>query len=181
MATPISLSALKPPMPGPWPARGSTTTNGPARGIDLDSLRRNDAHQQVIHRPLQRPAIHHQLGLVVEDVGNRSRRDGRDTGCCAGASHRRTTRCAAPHPSCIRRRDRKDRRACCLIPADCRSTFFSSIFSRLSSFPSRYSMLRSCLVDLPQQKCSHERVIFIFETIGTSVRQETTEMQTQSE
>ena len=28
MATPISLSALKPPMPGPWPARGSTMTKG---------------------------------------------------------------------------------------------------------------------------------------------------------
>ena len=28
IATPISLSALKPPMPGPWPARGSTTTKG---------------------------------------------------------------------------------------------------------------------------------------------------------
>ena len=28
IATPSSLSALKPPMPGPCPARGSTTTNG---------------------------------------------------------------------------------------------------------------------------------------------------------
>ncbi len=71
MATPISLSALKPPMPGPWPARGSTTTKGRRVRIDLDARRRNDAHQQVIHRPLQRPAIHHQLGLVVEDVWHR--------------------------------------------------------------------------------------------------------------
>ena len=30
--SPISLSALKPPMPGPWPARGSTTTTGRLRG-----------------------------------------------------------------------------------------------------------------------------------------------------
>lgn len=28
MPWPISLSTLKPPMPGPWPARGSITTNG---------------------------------------------------------------------------------------------------------------------------------------------------------
>ena len=31
-ATPISLSALKPPMPGPCPARGSTMTNGRSFG-----------------------------------------------------------------------------------------------------------------------------------------------------
>ena len=42
----------------------------PARGIDLNSRRRNNAHQQVIHRPLQRPAVHHQLGLIVEDMRN---------------------------------------------------------------------------------------------------------------
>ena len=29
---PISLSALKPPLPGPWPARGSITTTGRLRG-----------------------------------------------------------------------------------------------------------------------------------------------------
>ena len=42
----------------------------PTRGIDLNSRRRNNAHQQVIDRPLQRPAVHHQLGLIVEDMGN---------------------------------------------------------------------------------------------------------------
>ena len=40
----------------------------PAHRIDLDAFRRNDAHQQVIDRPLQRPAVHHQLGLIVEDM-----------------------------------------------------------------------------------------------------------------
>ena len=30
-ASPISLSALNPPMPGPWPARGSITTKGRLR------------------------------------------------------------------------------------------------------------------------------------------------------
>lgn len=34
-ASPISLSALKPPIPGPWPARGSTTTTGRLRGSDV--------------------------------------------------------------------------------------------------------------------------------------------------
>ena len=32
IAAPISLSGLKPPMPGPWPARGSTTTKGRLAG-----------------------------------------------------------------------------------------------------------------------------------------------------
>jgi len=33
MATPTSESNLKPPMPGPWPARGSTTTTGRSAGL----------------------------------------------------------------------------------------------------------------------------------------------------
>ena len=44
---------------------------GPARLVDLNSLWRDDAHQQVIDGPLQRAAVHHELGLVVEDMGDR--------------------------------------------------------------------------------------------------------------
>ena len=67
-ATPISLSALKPPMPGPCPARGSTTTNGRARRIDLDARGRNDPHEHIVDRPLERAAVDDELDLVVEHV-----------------------------------------------------------------------------------------------------------------
>ena len=42
IATPSSLSALKPPMPGPCPARGSTTTNGRFSGSTVIPARRLD-------------------------------------------------------------------------------------------------------------------------------------------
>ena len=55
-------------MPGPWPARGSTTTNGRRFEIDLDALGRDDADQHVVDRPVQLAAVDDQLGLVVEHV-----------------------------------------------------------------------------------------------------------------
>ena len=40
----------------------------PQRLVDLDARRRNDAHEQVVDRPLERAAVHDELGLVVEHV-----------------------------------------------------------------------------------------------------------------
>ena len=70
-ATPISLSALKPPMPGPCPARGSTTTNGRRRRIDLDSLRRHDPDERIVDRPLEGAAVDDELRLIIEHVRGR--------------------------------------------------------------------------------------------------------------
>ncbi len=39
-----------------------------ARRIDLDALRRHDPHQNVVDRPVQLPAVHHEFHLVVEHV-----------------------------------------------------------------------------------------------------------------
>ena len=60
-------------MPGPCPARGSTTTNGRRVGSISTPARRHDAHQPVIDRPLERAAVEDQLDLVVEDVRRRLR------------------------------------------------------------------------------------------------------------
>ena len=65
---PISLSGLKPPMPGPCPARGSTTTKGrlvkwirtPSGGTTSD--------QPVVHRPIERAAIDDEFDLVIQHV-----------------------------------------------------------------------------------------------------------------
>ena len=43
----------------------------PARRIDLDTGRRNNPRQAIIHRPFQRAAIDDQLNLVVENVRRR--------------------------------------------------------------------------------------------------------------
>ena len=69
MATPISLSALKPPIPGPWPARGSTTTNGRLRWSTVTPGGGMIRDQHIVHRPRQRPAVDDQLGLELQDVG----------------------------------------------------------------------------------------------------------------
>jgi hypothetical protein len=42
----------------------------PAGRIGLNPGRWDNTYQQVIYRTLQRPAVYHQLGLVVEDVRN---------------------------------------------------------------------------------------------------------------
>ena len=42
-----------------------------AQRIDLHTTRRDDAHQRIIDRPLERAAIHDQLGPIVENVRNR--------------------------------------------------------------------------------------------------------------
>ncbi len=65
---PISLSALKPPMPGPCPARGSKITKGRAVCTDFDAGRRHDANEAVIDRPVQLAAVDQQLALEFEDV-----------------------------------------------------------------------------------------------------------------
>ena len=40
----------------------------PARRIDFDALRRNDPHQRVVDRPLERAAVDDELDLVVEHM-----------------------------------------------------------------------------------------------------------------
>ena len=67
-ATPISLSALNPPMPGPWPARGSTMTNGRLFCVDLDAFGRHDAHQRIVHGPRQLAAVHDELAAELEHM-----------------------------------------------------------------------------------------------------------------
>ena len=44
---------------------------GAALHVDLDTLRRNDAHQQVVDRPLQGAPVDHQLGRIIKDMRNR--------------------------------------------------------------------------------------------------------------
>ena len=57
---------MKPPMPGPWPARGSMMMNGRSAVVDGDVARRNDAQQRVVARPLERARVGEHLGIVVE-------------------------------------------------------------------------------------------------------------------
>ena len=40
----------------------------PQLWIDFGSLRRNDAHKSIVHRPVERASVDDQLGLVVEHV-----------------------------------------------------------------------------------------------------------------
>src|SRR5262245_28304993 len=40
----------------------------PARQIELDARRRNDLHESVVDRPIERPAIDEKLHLVIEHV-----------------------------------------------------------------------------------------------------------------
>ena len=55
-------------MPGPCPARGSTTTNGRRFEIDFDTLGRNDAHQRVVDRLVQLAAVDDQFGGILQDM-----------------------------------------------------------------------------------------------------------------
>ena len=41
---------------------------GPARRVDLDALRRNDPHERIVDRPLERAAVDDELDLVVEHM-----------------------------------------------------------------------------------------------------------------
>jgi hypothetical protein len=41
---------------------------GPLRRVDLDTRRRNDTHQTIIHRPFEPPAVHDQLGFELKHV-----------------------------------------------------------------------------------------------------------------
>ena len=71
IATPISLSALKPPIPGPWPARGSMTING--RYADRAPAPRPWANTRhpVVDRLRQIMAVQHQVEVEAEDVPHR--------------------------------------------------------------------------------------------------------------
>ncbi len=40
----------------------------PARRIDLNALRRNDPHEPIVDRPLQRAAVNDELDLVIEHM-----------------------------------------------------------------------------------------------------------------
>src|SRR5262252_1267830 len=42
----------------------------PARRVEFDTRRRNYSHETVVDRPLERPAVEHQLHFVIEHVGN---------------------------------------------------------------------------------------------------------------
>ena len=70
-ATPISLSALKPPMPGPWARAGIHDHERPPDWIDLYPFRRNDARQGIVHGPGKRPAVEDQLRRVVQNMRRR--------------------------------------------------------------------------------------------------------------
>ena len=61
-----------PPMPGPCPARGSNTMNGRLLGSIAVPLRRDDPHQRVIHRPRQRAAVEHELGIEAQHMRRRA-------------------------------------------------------------------------------------------------------------
>ncbi len=41
---------------------------GASGGVDLHASRRRDAHQAVIHRPLEAPSVCYQLDFVIENV-----------------------------------------------------------------------------------------------------------------
>ena len=104
MATPISLSALKPPIPGPCPARGSTITNGRRFKSISTPFRRDDANKPIIDRSLERAAVDDQFDLDNRAREARSRRDARGIDCRAGASRPRTARSAGRRRSNIRLR-----------------------------------------------------------------------------
>ena len=72
-ATPISLSDLKPPIPGPCPARGSTTINGRSLGLISTPGGRDDAHKCVVDRPFQGASVNDKFGFIVENMRHRFR------------------------------------------------------------------------------------------------------------
>src|SRR5262249_5906822 len=43
---------------------------GPARRVKFGARRWNHPHEAVVDRPIERPAVEHQLHLVIEHVGN---------------------------------------------------------------------------------------------------------------
>ena len=88
IATPISLSALKPPMPGPWPARGSTTTKGRFRGSIVDALGRDDAGEHVVDRARRACGRRGRARPRSRARAARARRRAPRTGRRAGASRR---------------------------------------------------------------------------------------------
>src|SRR5262245_40723032 len=51
-------------MPGTW----VNDNERPQLRIYFDSRWRDNAHEQIIHRPLERAPINHQLGFVVEHI-----------------------------------------------------------------------------------------------------------------
>ena len=66
--TPISLSALNPPMPGPVAGARIDDHERTLTSVDGHALRRNNAHEPIVHRALQRAAIDDELSLVIEHI-----------------------------------------------------------------------------------------------------------------
>ena len=75
-----------PPIPGPCPARGSTTMIGGFSGIDRHVRRRDDAHERVIDRPLQLAAVEHDFGLEGQNMRRRPWPTARERCCPARSS-----------------------------------------------------------------------------------------------
>ncbi|MEJ1975291.1 MAG: hypothetical protein WDN49_03710 [Acetobacteraceae bacterium] len=57
-----------PPMPGPWPARGSKMMNGRLRGSVFVPAGGQDPHEAVVHRAVEPAAVEHKLELEAEDI-----------------------------------------------------------------------------------------------------------------
>ena len=73
-ATPISLSGFMPPIPGPWPARGSTTTTGGFAGSIAAPSGGTMRDEPIVDRPLQRPAVEDEFVREVQDIRDLLRR-----------------------------------------------------------------------------------------------------------
>ena len=61
-------------MPGPWPARGSTTTTGGFLGSTSAPSGGSDPHEAVVDGTRQRPSVEDEFAREVQDVGNLLRR-----------------------------------------------------------------------------------------------------------
>src|SRR5262249_11956400 len=62
---------LEPANPGAMPGARVDDDERPARGVEFDSPGRNHSHETVVDRPIERPAVEHELHVVGEYVGNR--------------------------------------------------------------------------------------------------------------
>src|SRR6266566_1248756 len=54
--------------PGAMPGARVDDDEGPARRVEFDAWRRNHLYEAVVDRPIERPAVEHQLHLVIEHV-----------------------------------------------------------------------------------------------------------------
>ena len=98
-ATPTCESSLKPPIPGPWPARGSMIMYGRRFGSTVTPRGRDDPHQRVVDRALERAAVDDHLVVEVQHRRQSRARRARRSCCRAGAACPRTGPSAARRPS----------------------------------------------------------------------------------